>query len=205
MPFAGLIDEVRVYRRALKASEIQEKAYQAGGLKGDRTDLVLALSFDDSKGSDTSGLRNHGVVTGGAFVAGKSGKAMKFAGGVMRGATPNRGFKVRHAWTTDLPLLARAMLLSGKTLLVAGPADLVDEEKAVRTLGEPVTKTALAEQLAAIEGKKGGHLWGVSTESGEKLFELKLDSTPIFDGMAAAAGKLFIVTTDGKVLCLGGK
>jgi len=206
MPFSGLIDEVRVYRRALNASEIAERVTQGGGLKGGSAGLVLACSFDDSNGSDTSGNKNHGVVSGGKFAAGKSGKAMRFSGGPLGGASrANRGFKVKHAWATDLPLLARAMVLSGKMLLAAGPADLIDEEKAVRMLNDPATQGALADQLSAIEGKKGGHLWAVSTVDGEKLFELNLDSTPIFDGMAAAAGKLFIVTTDGKIVCLGGK
>ena len=44
-------------------------------------------------------------------------------------------------------------------------------------------------------------LMSVSTESGEKLSELKLQASPVFDGMAAAEGKLFIVTMDGTVVC----
>ncbi|MDP6546589.1 MAG: PQQ-binding-like beta-propeller repeat protein [Phycisphaerae bacterium] len=205
MPFTGLIDEVRVYRRALDATEIAKHASGPGGPTGDEANLVLACSFDDGKGSDASGNKNHGAVTGGEFAAGKSGKAMKFSGGRIGGASPRRGFKVKHAWTSDLPLLARAMILSEKTLFAAGPADLVDEEKAVRALDDPATRTGLADQLAAIEGKAGAHLWAVSTVDGEKLSELKLDSVPVFDGMAAAGGKLYIATIDGKVVCLGAK
>ncbi|MDP6635391.1 MAG: PQQ-binding-like beta-propeller repeat protein [Phycisphaerae bacterium] len=205
MPFTGLIDELRLHRRALDAAEIARRADAPGGPFGDEVKLVLACSFDAGKGSDASGNENHGAVTGGKFVAGKSGKAMEFSGGSIGGSGPVRGFKVKHVWSSDLPLFARAMILSDKILWVAGPADLVDEEKAVRALDAPETRTGLADQLAALEGKKGGHLWAVSTVDGEKLSELKLDSVPIFDGMAAAGGKLYMATVDGKVVCFDGK
>jgi len=204
-PFTGLIDEVKVYRRALDASEIAKHASGPGGVSDPDAKLVLACSFDEGNGSDTSGNKNRGAITGGKFVAGKSGRAMKFSGVSIGGAGPVRGFRVKHAWATDLPLLARAMTLSGTTLLAAGPVDIVDENKAFRGLTDQATQTRLADQLAAIEGKKGAHLWAVSTVDGAKLSELKLDSVPVFDGMAAANGKLYMTTIDGKVVCFEGK
>jgi hypothetical protein len=41
----------------------------------------------------------------------------------------------------------------------------------------------------------------VSSADGKKLAEYDLDSPPIFDGMAAAAGRLYMSTVDGKVIC----
>jgi len=32
---------------------------------------------------------------------------------------------------------------------------------------------------------------------------MKLDSIPVWDGMAVAQGRLFIATKDGKVTCFG--
>ena len=32
--------------------------------------------------------------------------------------------------------------------------------------------------------------------------EIKLDTRPVFDGMSAAHGKLFVALKDGRVLCL---
>jgi hypothetical protein len=32
-----------------------------------------------------------------------------------------------------------------------------------------------------------------------------LDAPPVFDGMAAANGRLYVVTTDGKVACFAGR
>jgi hypothetical protein len=41
----------------------------------------------------------------------------------------------------------------------------------------------------------------VSSADGKKLAEYDLDSPPIFDGMAAAAGRLYMSTVNGELLC----
>jgi len=93
-----------------------------------------------------------------------------------------------YRWTKEPPLLVRAMVLAGETLFVAGPPDG----------GE------LADLPAALEGKRGGLLQAVSTADGGKLAEYPLDAPPVFDGLAAARGRLYLVAQDGKVVCLGG-
>ena len=55
--------------------------------------------------------------------------------------------------------------------------------------------------MAALNGERGALLLCISAEDGKKLGELKLDGCPIFDGLAAADGKLFIATMDGSVVC----
>ena len=55
--------------------------------------------------------------------------------------------------------------------------------------------------MAALQGAKGALLHAVSAADGRKLNELKLDGCPVFDGMAAAEGKLFISMMDGSVVC----
>ena len=77
------------------------------------------------------------------------------------------------------------MVLADKTLFVAGPTD-----DGFRTID-------------ALQGKKGSALLAVSVTDGGKLSELKLDSPPVFDGMAAANGRLYLVTQDGAVRCFG--
>jgi hypothetical protein len=47
-------------------------------------------------------------------------------------------------------------------------------------------------------------LWAVSAASGERVQELKLRSMPVWDGMAAAGGRLYVATVDGRVLCMAG-
>jgi hypothetical protein len=79
------------------------------------------------------------------------------------------------------------MVLAGKTIFVAGPPQ------------EALTS------LPAFQGKEGAILGAYDTKDGKLIKSLKLESLPVYDGMAAADKRLFISTTDGKILCLGAK
>ena len=92
-------------------------------------------------------------------------------------------------WFQWVPVRIRAMVAAGPTLFVAGPPDVADN----------------ADPYAAFEGRKGALLWSVATADGRKLAEIKLDAEPVFDGLIAAGGRLFMATRDGRVLCLGGQ
>jgi outer membrane protein assembly factor BamB len=108
-----------------------------------------------------------------------------------------------YNWSNQLTIQTTAMALADKTLFVAGPPDVVDEDAAAKAIGDPEIKKKLAEQEAALEGKRGALLAAVNAADGKKLAAYRLDSAPIFDGLAAANGKLYISTLDGKVICLG--
>jgi outer membrane protein assembly factor BamB len=114
------------------------------------------------------------------------------------------GFSVVHDWSRDLPILARGLVLSDGRLFVAGPPDLVDEEAAFRAFEDPQVQEQMGRQAEALDGAAGGRLCVVSAADGDPLSELVLDSPPRFDGMAAAAGRLYVVTQNGAVICLGG-
>jgi len=113
--------------------------------------------------------------------------------------------RIHHYWTQDIPLFARAMLLAQGTLFFAGPADLVDEEQAVKQLADPQVQERLRAQEEAFAGKSGGTLWAVSAENGQKFSELELDTIPVFDGMAAARGRLYLSGVNGRLMCFGGE
>ncbi len=95
------------------------------------------------------------------------------------------GFERR--WETRVPVRVTAMALAGRKLLVAGPPDVVDPQ----------------DPLAAFEGRKGAKLRFVSAGDGTTLAEHELDSPPVFDGLIAAEGRLWMSTRDGRVLCMG--
>ncbi len=93
------------------------------------------------------------------------------------------------------------MVLADKTLFVAGPPDVVDEEE---VFGKPFDDRMIAkaaQQVAALAGDKGALLHAISAEDGRKLNELQLDGCPVFDGLAVAEGKLFISMMVGTVVC----
>ena len=112
---------------------------------------------------------------------------------------------VDFKWAHDHPSVqARAMVKAGDTLFVAGPPDVMDERKSFRLPDDPEMLAKLRQQRDALEGRLGGRLWAVSATDGKPLARYKLDTLPVFDGMAAAGGRLYLATTAGKVICLAG-
>jgi hypothetical protein len=90
-------------------------------------------------------------------------------------------------WSVNIPVRARAMVLAGDILFLAGPPDIIDPD----------------DPYGAFEGRQGGQLWAVSASDGSKLAEYPLDSPPVFDGLIAAQQRLFLTTTDGVLSCWG--
>ena len=101
----------------------------------------------------------------------------------------NRRPKHTKRWSAKVPVRVVAMVVAGATLFAAGPPDVVVPD----------------DPWAAMEGRKGGVLWAVSADDGRKLAEYRLVSPPVFDGMAAARGRLYIATRDGRVVCMGAR
>jgi hypothetical protein len=196
-PFKGLIDEVRVYSRALAGSEIGAHAHGDGPSNMDMEGLVLWYAFEEEGARDASGQNNHGKPEGIALVEGRIRKGMRFTGR----ARPVKDYKVHHHWTMDLPLLARSLCRAGDTLFLAGPPDLIDEEQVFEQIDDPEIMRSLVEQTAAINGKRGAVLLAVSSDDGKEVASLDLAESPIFDGMIAANEKLYMATMDGSVLC----
>ncbi len=92
-------------------------------------------------------------------------------------------------WMERVPIRIRAMAAAGNTLFVAGPPDVVDP----------------ADPLGAFEGRKGGILYMINTETGEKRSETKLPAPPVFNGAAAARGRFYLSLEDGIIACYGKK
>jgi outer membrane protein assembly factor BamB/SAM-dependent methyltransferase len=107
---------------------------------------------------------------------------------------------IQYRWTAGVPMTVRAMALAGQTLFIAGPPDIAKPERP-----GSLTLTNTHQVVAASEGKLGAVLWAMSAADGKQLSEMKLEAMPVWDGMAAAQGRLFLSTLDGKVLCLGGQ
>jgi outer membrane protein assembly factor BamB len=86
-----------------------------------------------------------------------------------------------------VPVRVRAMAQTRDRLFVAGPPDVVDAK----------------DPLGAFENRLGGVLYAVDSATGKKLSEQKLDAPPVFNGIAAANGRLFLATADGRLVCIG--
>jgi len=89
-------------------------------------------------------------------------------------------------WTLWLPVRIRAMVKASEALFVAGPPDELDPK----------------DPYAAFEGRRGARLVAVSARDGKKLAEHPLEAPPVFDGLSAAAGRLYVALEDGTLACL---
>lgn len=207
--FKGMIDEVRLHFGDVTDAEIATSA-KGEPVAPAAAQTVLSVDFNDGDAHDHSGQQNHGAPSGPVTPVkeGKRGGAMHFAGGGSGGGKNNNGpagTLVQFHWTKDIPIIARAMVKTAGAVFVAGPPDLMNEEETFTELteGDPEVQKLLAEQDAALEGQKGAILRAVSAEDGTTIHEFELPSPPAWDGMAAAGGKIFVATVDGKVICWG--
>jgi len=86
----------------------------------------------------------------------------------------------KEAWRVEVPgpFQVEALALAGGVLFAAGPND--------RLRREP-----------------GGKLWALSAKDGTRLREWPPAAPPAADGLAAAEGRLYLATHDGKLACFG--
>jgi outer membrane protein assembly factor BamB len=93
-------------------------------------------------------------------------------------------------WERDLPIYIRAMVKAGDRVFAAGPPD---------------DRKAMGDELLAVwHGERGGSLFAVAATDGTVEQELKLDSPPVWDGMASAYGRVSMSLTNGEVVCFSG-
>jgi outer membrane protein assembly factor BamB len=106
-----------------------------------------------------------------------------------RGVPKGIGFTRQKppVWFEWIPVRIRGMVLAGEQLFVAGPPDVVDA----------------VDPMAAFEGRKGALLRAYSAMDGTMLAEHKLQAPPVFDGLIAANGQLFLSLENGTILCIG--
>ena len=90
-------------------------------------------------------------------------------------------------WSVDLAMRPRAMVRAGDRLVLGGVPNVIDPN----------------DPYAAYEGRKGGLVRIMSAGDGGTSGQYQLPSPPVWDGMAVAAGRLYLSTSDGSVLSMG--
>ena len=109
---------------------------------------------------------------------------------------------------TAPPLLVRAMVSTKDCLFVAGPKDIMDEKAYTSRDAAAAYKKIepeLQKQSEVWGGTDGALLHAVSKKDGTRIAKYRLDAIPVFDGMIAVEGKLFVSLTNGRLICLGTK
>jgi len=204
--YSGLLDQFALYHKALTPAEVQLR-FEQPDVKP--AGAVLACNFDNGDSRDSSGSDAHGVGAGLETGKGKVGGALWFKGSAVADKTgkPAKagGSFVQHTWDRFVPIVARSMALAGKTVLVSGAPDMIDEEYAFERLAakDPAIFKELDEQNEALEGHRGAKMWAVNVETGEQSAGLELTSPPVWDGITVAQGRVYVSTMDGKLQCFG--
>ncbi len=188
-PMNGFLDDTYFHRVGWHYSD----RYYGGGNAAGAASAGKLVVFDDQfayglqwEGEAQGRYPNHLIGNGTRLVADRLGTTSTQKGfNVIRDADPT--------WAVDVPHIVRAMVLtqpvnpdSGKVLFLAGPLEQSEGQ----------------DPLAPYRGEGAGVLWAVSAGDGRKLAEWTLKSQPVFDGMAAANGKLYLAFTDGTMICL---
>lgn len=108
-----------------------------------------------------------------------------------RGIPKGIGFTRQEppAWFTYVPVRMRAMVKAGNHLFVAGAPDELKP----------------SDPMASFEGRSGAVLRSHSATDGSTLAEQHLDAPPVFDGLIAANGRLYLSLENGTILCMGPK
>ncbi len=87
------------------------------------------------------------------------------------------------SWSLEVDIHSRAMIRAGDTLVLAG----LPEENI----------------LAVYRGERGGLLRTYSISDGSESSRRTLESPPVWDGMAATQGRLYMAAVDGSIVCFG--
>jgi outer membrane protein assembly factor BamB len=95
----------------------------------------------------------------------------------------------KREWDQRVSVRARCLVVTNGCLFVAGIPDVMDPR----------------DPWAAFDDRKGGLLQAYSKTDGQKLAEYQLERPPVFDGLAAAYGRLYAATTGGRIMCWGGR
>ncbi|MFP4056779.1 MAG: PQQ-binding-like beta-propeller repeat protein [Candidatus Brocadiia bacterium] len=140
------------------------------------------LKWDANRGFHRPGAGGYTVYAAGRRAPSRreAGKGQDTRGGSPSGAPD---------WTVRVPLRPTAMVLAGTRLFVAGTPDALDAKR----------------PWAAYEGERGGLLVVLSGRDGSALAKGRLDAPPVYEGLAAAGGRLYIAAADGKILCMEGR
>jgi hypothetical protein len=113
---------------------------------------------------------------------------------------------VAHEWSQDVPLHAFGLVLAKDILFMAGPPKIgtskTREVLATLATDDYSLPPVLKDAADTFAGANGGWLCALRTADGAKVMEMKLTSVPVFDGLIAANGRLYMSMKDGAVVCM---
>ncbi|MHC4917251.1 MAG: hypothetical protein ACYTGB_17370, partial [Planctomycetota bacterium] len=65
------------------------------------------------------------------------------------------------------------------------------------------SRAYVAGRPTSYDPKDKSELWVLSTEDGKRLQTLTLEGIPVYDGLSAAGGRLYVASEEGVLTCYG--
>ncbi len=186
------------------------RAGWGGWASGNETTFGRILCFDESNAYGYGRTAVKAAATGhreDTYRLFGCKKVMMVTGGRGQRRRPKKGKQADKAppvkkpakpsptWSLKDSLIVRAMVLTDGKLVVAGPPDLRKKSAGLLAYDNE------AASLAAFKGERGVSMRVISTGDGKTLSECELDAPPVFDGMSAANGRVFVALKNGAVEC----
>ncbi len=122
---------------------------------------------------------------------------------------------IAMTWSRQIPVLVKGMTVAGEMLVVAGPAfELHPSSYLADTATDEIRLDSAPDQAArartqiefadrGLKEEESPRLCVMSKTTGKMTLNQPLPSSPVFDGLIAAAGRLYICREDGIVSCMG--
>jgi outer membrane protein assembly factor BamB len=156
------------------------------------SDGILDLTWNHREGFLLNGTRGQAMACDGdtiyhvqIFESWKHSAAFEPGQGrVSLSAKPLEG--KGQKWSTKMPIRVTSLVAAGDLLFAAGPRDVVDSK----------------DPWGGYEGRKGAKLVICSKTDGKQQAVTDLQAVPVYDGMSAAGGRLYLSATDGRVTCM---
>ncbi len=145
------------------------------------------LSFDDQWVYGAEMMLKHVRVRPG-FTPGEQGSLIFAAKHKPKMVKKGKRNVAAYEWERHIPVRVRSMVLTRDKLILAGPADVVPAE----------------DPAASFRPDADAVLTTLSRTTGTVINTQKLVEAPVFDGLIAADGALFLSGRNGTVVCLAG-
>ena len=129
----------------------------------------------------------------------------------MVAAAASSSKQFNNEWETDSPLIVRGMVVSPNALIIAGGPSFdamkltehIQSAYAIEDVAKERKDPQVQDAVDRFEGRKGCAIIAVDKATGKELKRFPTDACPRLDGMIAANGRLYMATTDGRVVCYG--
>jgi outer membrane protein assembly factor BamB len=110
-----------------------------------------------------------------------------------------RGYELSKigGWSANVPMTTKAMIMAGNNIFIAGNPV---EDMLIYDYNDRIEEVGV--YTDTYKGYLGGAVWAVSKTDGTKLAEYTFGAPIVWDGLAAANGRIYAALENGKIISM---